>query len=99
MESVADLCDPAQLKRLVTTGNFRDGEAIAKAGEVRLTSVKAHEVTANVGGALTQPRNVRLVSTPQGLVSHCSCNKRPQYFCKHAVAAGLISREQATAKS
>jgi uncharacterized Zn finger protein len=98
MDSVADLVTEDVVRQLAMPANFRLGQEIASAGEVRLEEFEPLMVRAHVGGKTTQPRNVTLQAGQDGLTWYCSCvsKKDPRYFCKHLVAAALETRRHAS---
>ncbi|HSW36871.1 MAG TPA: hypothetical protein VLG37_00720 [Candidatus Saccharimonadales bacterium] len=95
MDLLADLLQESKLQALATPANFKHGQEISEAGEVIFSTLNSREISAKVGGHLTQPRQVSLLSTNQGLVWHCTCTTDPKKFCKHAVAAALESQQKA----
>jgi uncharacterized Zn finger protein len=96
--SVADLVDAAALKRLATPSNLRLGRAIAARGGVALLKFGPLRVTAKVSVAGGARRTVELDSTLRGLRWKCTCTRKPDLFCKHCVAAAIVTWRKAPAR-
>jgi len=95
-DSVADLVAPDLLPTLATPSNLRLGREIAEQAGVEILEFGPLRVTAKVTGG--QRRTVELQATPAGLAWRCSCTRDRALFCKHCVAAAIVTWEKAPAR-
>jgi uncharacterized Zn finger protein len=95
MPSVADLTDEDSLLRLSSSSNFRLGWEIAESGGVEIVEFGPVKVVAGVTPPGGVKRIVTLVSSGEGLGWKCTCTSRLEVFCKHCVAAGIVTRRNA----
>jgi hypothetical protein len=97
LASVADLVEPERLEALATPANLRLGRSIAADKGVEFSEFEPLLVRARVGGTADadQRRTVVLQSTSAGLEWSCTCTSAKTLFCKHCVAAALVTWEQA----
>jgi uncharacterized Zn finger protein len=91
MPSVADLTDEDSLLRLSSSSNFRLGQEIAESGGVEIVEFGPVKVVAEVTPPGGVKRTVILVSSGQRLRWKCTCTSREDVFCKHCVAAGIVT--------
>ena len=100
MTSVADLVEPEALARLATPANVRLGKQIVDQAGVEFTQFGPLRVRAKVGGVppAAQRRSVELSSGSNGLEWSCACTKRKELFCKHCVAAAVLTWRNAPAR-
>ena len=91
MLSVVELSGPNELRRLATPANLRLGQEIIEQKGVTLIAVTPQHVTAKVGGVPAADGRSRLTLKvgQSGLQWSCTCTKRGDLFCKHAVATAL----------
>lgn len=95
MPSVADLTDEESLLNLSSSSNFRLGLEIAESGGVDLVEFRPLKVVAEVTPPGGVKRTVTLISSGQGLRWKCTCTSRVHLFCKHCVAAGIVTWNKA----
>ena len=95
MPSVADLTDEDFLLRLSSSSNFRLGLEIAETGGVELVEFGPLKVVVEVTPPGGVKRIVTLTSTSEGLKWKCTCTSREDLFCKHSVAAGIVTWNKA----
>ena len=91
MPSVADMTDQDSILRLSSRSNFRLGREIADAGGVELVEFGPLKVVAEVTPPGGVKRKVTLESASGALKWKCSCTSRAEVFCKHCVAAGIVT--------
>ncbi len=95
MPSVADLTDEEALLRFSSSSNFRLGQEIVENDGVELVEFGPLKVVANVTPPGGVKRTVTFMSTPEGLRWRCTCTSREDLFCKHCVAAGIVTWNKA----
>lgn len=93
MDSVADLAAPVKVKVRARPADYKEGEAIAKAGGVVLEELNPIRVSATVmAPGMSAPQRTHLASDPQkGLQWSCTCTSDSTLFCKHLVATALMA--------
>ena len=91
MPSVADLTDEESLLSLSSSSNFRLGREIAESGGVEIVEFGPLKLVAEVTPPGGVKRTVTLISSSQGLRWKCTCTSRVDLFCKHCVAAGIVT--------
>ncbi|MEW6144427.1 MAG: hypothetical protein AB1598_05355 [Thermodesulfobacteriota bacterium] len=95
MPSVADLTDEDSLLKLSSSSNFRLGQEIAESGGVELVEFGPVKVVAEVTPPGGVKRTVTLFLSGQRLGWKCTCMSRVDVFCKHCIAAGIVTRQNA----
>jgi uncharacterized Zn finger protein len=95
MDSIADLVEESAMRKLATPSNFRLGKQIADANGVEFVEYEPLKVVAKVAMPGILKRTVTFTSTKEGLQYKCSCSNKPNHFCKHCVATGLVIWEKA----
>ncbi|SED90943.1 hypothetical protein SAMN05519104_4719 [Rhizobiales bacterium GAS188] len=100
--SVADLIAENVLSEessasLATPANLRLGREIAASGGVELIESGPLRVVAKVTGG--QRRTVALDAVEKRLRFTCTCTSRADLFCKHLVAAAIVTVARAPARS
>jgi uncharacterized Zn finger protein len=95
MPSIADLTDEDSLLRLSSSSNFRLGREIAESGGVELVEFGPVKVVAEVTPPGGVKRIVTLISSGRDLRWKCTCTSRVEVFCKHCVAAGIVTWQNA----
>lgn len=100
MPAIADFVEPNKIVQLATPANLRIGHEIVDQHGVELTEFGPLRVCAKVGhtASADQLRTVTLLSTAEGLQWSCTCTTRQNFFCKHCVAAALVTWEKAPAR-
>lgn len=97
MKSVADYVSPEALRSLATPSNLRLGAEIARSDGVELVEFSPLLVIARVQPKGGQRRRVELRSAEKGLTWKCTCT-RSGLFCKHCVAAAIVTSEKSAAR-
>jgi uncharacterized Zn finger protein len=95
MPSVADLTDEESLLSLSSSSNFRLGREIAESGGVEIVEFGPLKLVTEVTPPGGVKRTVTLISSGQGLRWKCTCTSRADLFCKHCVAAGIVTWNKA----
>jgi uncharacterized Zn finger protein len=97
MASVADLVEDSALRHLASVQAYAEGQRDAEAGRVKLGAFGPLRVTADV----TDDEGVWQVvlrSGSEGLVWSCTCPDGRHYaFCRHCVAAAIVTWREAPA--
>ena len=93
-QSVADLVPEAALQALATPSNLRLGREIAASGGVELLELGPLRVVAKVAGG--QRRTVELNAVGGRLTFSCTCTSRADLFCKHCVAAAIVTSRKSS---
>jgi len=104
MQTLAELLNPQDIKRLSLPSNFKYGKAIYSRGAVEFISSSPLEAEAWVGGldgtvkeGGGSRRRTLLRAAPEGLAWHCTGNpKNHDIFCKHCVALALTLLQTAS---
>lgn len=93
MKPVKSFLTEEQLQDLATRSNFRYGQKIAAAGDVKVLKQNVFNIVARVQHGNGEARTVELMSTSKGFRTRCTCSSRKDLFCQHCVAVGLASIE------
>ncbi len=95
MNSVADLVAEETLKSLARPSDVRLGREIFESGEVETMEFTPVRVVAKIKPVDGLRRTVEL-SAKDGILSwKCTCTAAEKLFCKHCVAAALMTWDKA----
>jgi uncharacterized Zn finger protein len=95
MSSVADLVAEETLKSLARPADVRLGREIYETGEVEAAEFSPLRVVAKVRPSEGLRRTVELIAQGETLTWKCTCTSDTKLFCKHCVAAALMTWEKA----
>ncbi len=99
MASVADLVAEETLKSLAQPANVRLGREIFETGELEMVEFGPQRVVMKVKPEGGLRRTVELTANGDILTWKCTCMLAHKLFCKHCVAAALVTWEKAPGSS
>jgi uncharacterized Zn finger protein len=91
MKSVTDYLSAEAIKTLAIPSIYRLGAILARDGVLEFIEFNPLKVVAKISGLSgSSGRTVEFKANNSGLEYKCTCTKKPDWFCKHCVAVGLM---------